>query len=52
MADFLVHGIIDNSYFLVDTAFIFWLTLALSEQSADKHEPSAVFAFQERAAPQ
>ena len=52
MTDFLVHGMIDNSYFLVDTAFIFWLTLALSEQSADKHEPSAVFAFHEPAAPQ
>jgi putative inorganic carbon (HCO3(-)) transporter len=29
MTDLLVHGLIDNSYFLVDLAFIFWLTLAL-----------------------
>ncbi|MGI9149477.1 MAG: O-antigen ligase family protein, partial [Chloroflexota bacterium] len=29
MADLLVHGFIDNSYFLVDLAFVFWLTLAL-----------------------
>jgi O-antigen ligase len=31
MADMLVHGFIDNSYFLVDLAFIFWLCLALVE---------------------
>jgi O-antigen ligase len=31
MADMLVHGFIDNSYFLVDLAFIFWLCLALTE---------------------
>jgi O-antigen ligase len=29
MADLLVHGLIDNSYFLVDLAFVFWLCLAL-----------------------
>ncbi len=29
MADLLVHGSIDNSYFLVDLAFVFWLCLAL-----------------------
>jgi putative inorganic carbon (HCO3(-)) transporter len=29
MADLLVHGFIDNSYFLVDLAFLFWLCLAL-----------------------
>jgi O-antigen ligase len=29
MADLLVHGFIDNSYFLVDLAFLFWLGLAL-----------------------
>ena len=28
MTDFVAHGLVDNSYFLVDTAFIFWLTLA------------------------
>jgi len=29
MADMLVHGSIDNSYFLVDLAFVFWLCLSL-----------------------
>lgn len=29
MADMLVHGFVDNSYFLVDLAFIFWLLLAI-----------------------
>jgi len=29
MADLLVHGFVDNSYFLVDLAFVFWLCLAL-----------------------
>jgi hypothetical protein len=28
----LVHGFIDNSYFLVDLAFLFWLCLALVAQ--------------------
>ncbi len=30
MVDFVVHGLGDNSYFLVDMAFVFWLTLALA----------------------
>jgi O-antigen ligase len=29
MADMLVHGALDNSYFLVDLAFVFWITLGL-----------------------
>jgi putative inorganic carbon (HCO3(-)) transporter len=29
MVDFLAHGLVDNSYFLVDLAFVFCLTLAL-----------------------
>ena len=29
MVDFLVHGLIDNSYFLIDLAYIFWATSAL-----------------------
>jgi O-antigen ligase len=29
MVDLLIHGLIDNSYFLVDLAFVFWLGLAL-----------------------
>jgi O-antigen ligase len=32
MADFLAHGLVDNSYFLVDLAFAFCLTLALTVQ--------------------
>jgi hypothetical protein len=35
MADLLVHGLIDNSYFLVDLAFLFWMALALVDESAD-----------------
>ncbi|MSQ27721.1 MAG: hypothetical protein EXR51_06245 [Dehalococcoidia bacterium] len=29
MVDFLVHGLIDNSYFLIDLAFLFWLSFGL-----------------------
>jgi O-antigen ligase len=29
VTDMLVHGFIDNSYFLVDLAFVFWLCLSL-----------------------
>jgi uncharacterized membrane protein YsdA (DUF1294 family) len=29
MADFLAHGLVDNSYFVVDLSFVFCLTLAL-----------------------
>jgi O-antigen ligase len=29
MADFLAHGLVDNSYFVVDLAYVFCLTLAL-----------------------
>jgi len=31
MVDFLAHGLIDNSYFLVDLAFVFCLTLGVIE---------------------
>ena len=31
LVDFVVHGLIDNSYFLLDLAIVFWLTLALLE---------------------
>lgn len=31
MADFLVHGMLDNSYFLIDLAVVFWLTYGLME---------------------
>jgi O-antigen ligase len=36
MADMLVHGFIDNSYFLVDLAFVFWLCLALVTASHEE----------------
>jgi O-antigen ligase len=29
MTDFVVHGMVDNSYFLPDLAIVFWLTLAV-----------------------
>jgi putative inorganic carbon (hco3(-)) transporter len=29
MTDMLVHGLFDNSYFLVDLAYLFWMMLAL-----------------------
>ena len=29
MVDFLAHGLIDNSYFLIDLAYLFWMTFAL-----------------------
>jgi O-antigen ligase len=29
LADMLIHGFLDNSFFLVDLAFLFWLSLAL-----------------------
>jgi O-antigen ligase len=34
MVDFLVHGLIDNSYFLVDLAFVFFLTLGIARRLA------------------
>jgi O-antigen ligase len=40
IVDMLVHGAIDNSYFLVDLAFVFWLCLVLvdvrSQMSDDR----------------
>jgi hypothetical protein len=30
MVAFLAHGLIDNSYFLVDLAFVFYLTLGIT----------------------
>jgi O-antigen ligase len=29
MTDFLVHGLVDNSYFLMDLALIFWMSCAM-----------------------
>jgi len=33
MVDFLTHGLIDASYFVVDLAFVYMLTLALIQQA-------------------
>jgi O-antigen ligase len=43
VADMLAHGLVDNSFFLLDLAFAFYLTLAAVQflQAAAK-EPSAV----------
>jgi O-antigen ligase len=32
MADFLAHGLVDNSYFVIDLAFVFFLMLGLLHQ--------------------
>jgi hypothetical protein len=32
---------IDNSYFLVDMAFIFWLTLAMGARGTDRDQSGA-----------
>ncbi len=39
MIDFLAHGLVDNSYFLVDLAFAFCLTLALAAHLAQDAAP-------------
>jgi O-antigen ligase len=40
MADLLVHGAIDNSYFLVDLAFVFWLLLAVTSAKPRRIPPT------------
>jgi O-antigen ligase len=35
MVNFLAHGLVDNSYFLVDLAFIFCLTLGIIARASD-----------------
>src|SRR5205807_2268238 len=47
VADMLVHGFIDNSYFLVDLAFVFWLALALADQ-AMSHDTQELRAASQR----
>ncbi len=42
MVDFLVHGLIDNSYFLIDLAFMFWCTVALATVLARSTQPATV----------
>jgi hypothetical protein len=29
MTDFLVHGLVDNSYFLMDLALVFWMSCGM-----------------------
>lgn len=36
MSDFLVHGLLDNSYFLMDLAMIFWMSCALLQITASR----------------
>ena len=36
MLIFLGHGLIDNAYFLLDLAFVFFLTLGLVQGVADQ----------------
>ena len=31
MVDCLIHGLVDNSYFLIDLSLLFWLTLGLMQ---------------------
>ncbi len=45
MADFLAHGLVDNSYFVVDLSYVFCLTLALAVRLRAESEalsPSSV----------
>jgi O-antigen ligase len=42
MVDFLAHGLIDNSYFLVDLAFVFFLTLGLMRRLSLPAQQKAV----------
>ncbi|HUP27121.1 MAG TPA: O-antigen ligase family protein, partial [Chloroflexia bacterium] len=39
MVDFLVHGMVDNSYFLMDLAMIFWLSCGLLKVVIDLKAP-------------
>lgn len=42
MADFLVHGLLDNSYFLIDLAIVFWLTYGLLEVIEKETAPGGI----------
>jgi O-antigen ligase len=39
MTDFLIHGLVDNSYFLADMALIFWLTVAIGAALSYRGSP-------------
>jgi hypothetical protein len=41
MIDFLTHGLVDASYFVVDLAFVFMLTLALVQKVSQVSENTA-----------
>ena len=40
MVDFLAHGMVDASYWFVDLAFAFMLTVALTQRLANWHDPA------------
>ncbi|MBI4301942.1 MAG: O-antigen ligase family protein [Chloroflexi bacterium] len=44
MVDFIVHGLIDNSFFLIDLAFVFWLIMALTRAVARLEKGEGSFA--------
>ena len=37
----LIHGLVDNFYFLIDLAFIWWFLLALAAIASDEAVPRA-----------
>ena len=41
MLDFLIHGLVDNSYFLMDLAMIFWLSCGLLQVLGKERERAA-----------
>jgi O-antigen ligase len=48
MVDFLVHGMVDNSYFLMDLAMIFWLSCGLLQLAGAGPEQRMAQAQQAR----
>jgi hypothetical protein len=40
MADYLAHGMVDASYWFVDLAFAFMLTIALAQRLAHWRNPA------------
>lgn len=41
MTSFLVHGFIDNSFFLIDLAYIFWFTMGLTAALDRNRDPES-----------
>lgn len=42
----LIHGLVDNFYFLIDLAFVWWFLIALLDIASEKTEPSATMNTQ------